>query len=82
MNTQITTTPETLPIPADRMAALRQKATTPIRVSQSVVSDSLIGIIVGTRQALSAYSKSSQVLVKDKAGNVTAVWLTSGSTNL
>jgi hypothetical protein len=50
--------------------------TTPIKVWQPMANDSLVGIIVGTQQALSTYGKSSQVLVKDKGGNVTAVWLT------
>jgi creatinine amidohydrolase/Fe(II)-dependent formamide hydrolase-like protein len=49
---------------------------TPIKIWQPVAYESLIGIIAGTRQALGAYGENRQVLVNDKGGNVTAVWLT------
>ena len=50
-NTEITTTSENLPIPADRLAALRQKAAKPIEEWQPVAGDALIGQIVGIRRA-------------------------------
>ena len=43
MTTEITTTSENLPIPADRLAALRQKAARPIEEWQPVAGDALIG---------------------------------------
>jgi len=49
---------------------------TPIKVWQPVANDSLIGIIVGTQQVTGIYGENRQVLIKDKRGNVTAVWLT------
>jgi hypothetical protein len=55
---------------------MNTEITAPIKVWQPVANDSLIGIIVGTQQALGVYGESRQVLVKDKGGNVTAVWLT------
>ena len=55
---------------------MNTEITAPIKVWQPVANDSLIGIIVGTQQALGVYGESRQVLVKDKGGNVTAVWFT------
>jgi hypothetical protein len=75
-NTEITTISENLPIPADRLAALRQKAARPIEEWQPVAGDALIGQIVGFRHAVGTYGESLQVLVKDEAGNITAAWLT------
>ena len=75
-NTEITTKSENLPIPDDRLAALRQKAARPIEEWQPVAGDALIGQIVGFRHAVGTYGESLQVLVKDEAGNITAAWLT------
>ena len=75
-NTEITTISENLPIPADRLAALRQKAAKPIEEWQPIAGDALIGQIVGIRPAVGTYGESLQVLVKDEAGNITAAWLT------
>ena len=75
-NTEITTISENLPIPAERLAALRQKAARPIEEWQPVAGDALIGQIVGFRHAVGTYGESLQVLVKDEAGNITAAWLT------
>jgi len=49
---------------------------TPIEVWKPVAGESLIGIIVGTQQVTGIYGENRQVLIKDKRGNVTAVWLT------
>jgi hypothetical protein len=49
---------------------------TPINVWQPVAGESLIGIIVGTQQVTGIYGDNRQVVIKDKRGNVTAVWLT------
>jgi hypothetical protein len=75
-NTEITTISENLPIPADRLAALRQKAAKPIEAWQPVAGDALIGQIVGIRPAVGTYGENLQVLVKEEAGNITAAWLT------
>ena len=76
MTTEITKASATLPIPADRIAALRQKAATPIEEWQPAAGESLIGMIVGIRQAVGIYGENHQILVKDEAGNITAAWLT------
>ena len=76
MNTEITTTSANMPIPADRIAVLRQKAATPIEEWQPVAGESLIGQIVGIRQAIGTYGENHQILVKDEDGNITAAWLT------
>ena len=75
-NTEITTTSDNLPIPADRLAALRQKAARPIEEWQPVAGDALIGKIVGIRPAVGTYGENLQVLVQDEVGNITAAWLT------
>ena len=75
-NTEITTTSDNLPIPADRLAALRQKAARPSEEWQPVAGDALIGQIVGIRPAVGTYGENLQVLVKDEVGNITAAWLT------
>jgi hypothetical protein len=76
MNSEITKTSANMLIPADRIAALRQKAATPIEEWQPVAGEALIGIIVGTRQAFGTYGENHQILVKDEDGNITAAWLT------
>ena len=55
---------------------MNTEITTPIKVWQPMANDSLIGIIVGTRQVLGTYGESHQLLIKDKGNNVTAVWAT------
>lgn len=72
MSTELTTTPST----ADRIAELRRKTATPIEVWQPVAGDSLIGEIVGSRQASGVYGENYQIIVKDENGNFTAAWLT------
>jgi hypothetical protein len=76
MTTEITKASANMPIPADRIAALRQKAATSIEEWQLVAGESLISIIVGTRQAYGTYGENHQILVKDEDGNITAAWLT------
>jgi len=76
MTTEITKTPENLPISADRLAALRQKAAKTIEEWQPIVGDALIGQIVGIRPAVGTYGESLQALVKDEAGNMPVAWLT------
>ncbi len=55
---------------------MNTEITTPIKVWQHVVGESLIGTIVGTRQVTGLYGDNRQVLIKDRGGNITAVWLT------
>ncbi len=76
MNTEIIQTPSTTPSTADRLAALRQRATTPIEVWQPVAGDSLIGELIGSRHASGAYGENYQIIIKDENGNLTAAWLT------
>jgi len=50
--------------------------TTPIKTWQPVDGETLVGQIVGTRLASGLYGENHQLLVKDKYGNITAVWAT------
>ena len=42
----------------------------------TLAGESLIGMIVGIRQAVGIYGENHQILVKDEAGNIIAAWLT------
>ncbi len=75
MNTELDPT-SSKPVPNDRLAALKKKASIPIEAWQPVAGDSLIGQIVGTRQAHGTFGENYQVLIKEELGNVTAAWLT------
>ena len=55
---------------------MNAEITTPIKIWQPKEGDSLIGQIVGTRMESGIYGENLQVLVKDKHGIVSAVWLT------
>ena len=66
-NTEITTISENLPIPADRQAALRQKAAKPIEAWQPLAGDALIGQIVSIRPTVGTYGENLQVLVKGRS---------------
>lgn len=70
MNTQIDT-----PL-ATRIAALRQRAATPIELWQPDPGDCLIGEIVGSQKAVGPFGENHQVLVRDENGHVTATWIT------
>ena len=55
---------------------MNSEITTPIKIWQPKDGESLIGQIVGTRKESGIYGDNTQVLVKDKYGIVSAVWLT------
>ena len=42
----------------------------------TLAGESLIGMIVGIRQAVGICGENHQILVKDEAGNIIAAWLT------
>jgi hypothetical protein len=55
---------------------MNAEITAPIKIWQPKDGESMIGQIVGTRIESGIYGENRQVLVKDKYGNVSAVWLT------
>lgn len=61
---------------ADRIAAFRQRASTPIEVWQPDAGDMLIGELVGWQKAVGTYGESHQILIRDESGHTTATWLT------
>jgi hypothetical protein len=63
-------------LPADRFAAMRQKAATAIEIWQPVPGECLVGVLVGSQKASGTYGENYQAIVQAEDGSLHSFWLT------
>ena len=62
--------------PANRFEAMRQKAAHAVELWQPEASESLIGILVGSRKASGPFGENHQAILECEDGTLKAFWLT------